>query len=807
MLKNYLKIGWRNLLKNKGFSIINITGLATGLACFILIALYVADELSYDRYNEKADRIYRVNSDINFGGNKLHLAVNSDPMGATLKKDYPQVEEYARFYNSSGSKLVKKGNEYIDEIHVVHADSTLFNVFTLPAVAGDTRTALNEPNTVVITASTAKKYFGTTNAVGKTIEADKTPYKVTAVIKDIPRNSHFNFDFIFSMKNVTDYQWGNYLSHNFQTYIVLRKGTDYKAFEKNFAQVIDKYIMPQAKQFMQISSIDEFTKAGNKLEYSLMPLTDIHLKSDRFPELGVNGNMQYVYIFGAVAVFILLIACINFMNLSTARSANRAKEVGIRKVLGTDRKWLIGQFLTESTIMVAISLMLALGIAFLVIPYFNNIAAKSLSIRNLLDARILPFLILLPFIVGVLAGVYPAFFLSGFKPISVLKGKGSTGLKKSNLRNALVIFQFTTSIILIIGTIVVYRQLNYIQSKNLGFNKDQVLIVGTAALGKNVDAFKNEVLNMPGVKMGTLSGFLPVANSGRNDNTFSKEAVMTSENGVSMQNWAIDYDYIKTMGMEIVKGRNFSKEFGSDSLAMIINETTAKLFGFDDPIGKKIYSPNKADNKLVPFTVIGVVKNFHFESLRQNIGPLCMWLGRSTWLTSFKVDTKNIQRLVKQVETKWKAMAPGMPFSYRFLDQDFDNMYRDEERIGRIAITFAILAILIACLGLFGLATYMSELRTKEIGIRKVLGASVSTLAGMLSKDFLKLVFISFCFAAPTAWWIMYKWLQDFAYRINISWWIFLLAGIIALLIALMTVSFQAIKAALANPVKSLRTE
>jgi len=403
--------------------------------------------------------------------------------------------------------------------------------------------------------------------------------------------------------------------------------------------------------------------------------------------------------------------------------------------------------------------------------------------------------------------VYPAFFLSGFKPISVLKGKGSTGLKKSNLRNALVIFQFTTSIILIIGTIVVYRQLNYIQSKNLGFNKDQVLIVGTAALGKNVDAFKNEVLNMPGVKMGTLSGFLPVANSGRNDNTFSKEAVMTSENGVSMQNWAIDYDYIKTMGMEIIKGRNFSKEFGSDSLAMIINETTAKLFGFDDPIGKKIYSPNKADNKLVPFTVIGVVKNFHFESLRQNIGPLCMWLGRSTWLTSFKVDTKNIQRLVKQVETKWKAMAPGMPFSYRFLDQDFDNMYRDEERIGRIAITFAILAILIACLGLFGLATYMSELRTKEIGIRKVLGASVSTLAGMLSKDFLKLVFISFCFAAPAAWWIMYKWLQDFAYRINISWWIFLLAGIIALLIALVTVSFQAIKAALANPVKSLRTE
>jgi len=380
-------------------------------------------------------------------------------------------------------------------------------------------------------------------------------------------------------------------------------------------------------------------------------------------------------------------------------------------------------------------------------------------------------------------------------------------LKKSNLRNALVIFQFATSIILIIGTIVVYRQLNYIQTKNLGFNKDQVLITGTGALGKNAEVFKNEVLNLPGVKMGTLSGYLPVANSGRNDNTFSKEAVMTAENGVSMQSWAIDYDYIKTLGMEIIKGRNFSKEFGSDSTAMIINETTAKLFGFGDPIGKKIYSPDVNGSKLVAYTVAGVVKNFHFESLRQNIGPLCMRLGKSTWLTSFKVDTKNIQSLVKQVETKWKALAPGMPFSYRFLNEDFDNMYRDEQRVGKIAITFAILAILIACLGLFGLATYIAELRTKEIGIRKVLGASVSTLAGMLSKDFLKLVLISFAIAVPVAWWAMYKWLQDFAYRISIGWWIFLLAGVIALLIALVTVSFQAIKTALSNPVKSLRTE
>jgi putative ABC transport system permease protein len=807
MFRNYLKIGWRNLLKNKGFSIINITGLATGLACFVLISLYVVDELSYDKYNEKADQIYRINADINFGGNKLHLAVNSDPMGATLKRDYPQVEEFTRFYNSNGSKLIKKGNDYIEEQHVVHADSTLFNVFTLPAVAGDTKTALDEPNTVVITESTAKKYFGSVDAVGKTIEADKTPYKVTAVIKDIPHNSHFNFDFIFSMKNVTDYQWGNYLSHNFQTYIVLKKGTDYKAFEKNFAQVIDKYILPAAKQFMQINSMEEFKKAGNKLEYSLMPLTDIHLKSDRFPELGVNGNMQYVYIFGAVAIFVLLIACVNFMNLSTARSASRAKEVGIRKVLGTERRSLISQFLTESTIMVVISLVLALLIAALVLPYFNNIAAKSLSIKNLLDPRILVFLVALPFAVGLLAGFYPAFFLSGFQPIKVLAGKGSSALKKNHLRSTLVVFQFATSIILIIGTIVVYRQLNYIQTKNLGFNKDQVLVIGTGALDGKVEAYKNEILGLAGVKMASVSGFLPVENSGRNDNTFSSEAVMSSENGVSMQRWAVDYNYINTLGMQIIKGRNFSKEFGSDSSAVILNETAARLFGFNgDPVGKKIYTFGD-NNTPISYNVVGIVKNFHFESLRQNIGPLGMMLGKSTWLTSFKVDTKNIQGLVKQAEVKWKAMSPGMPFSYRFLDQDFDNMYRSEQRVGKIAITFAILAIVIACLGLFGLATYMAEQRTKEIGIRKVLGASVTTLAGMLSKDFLKLVIISFCIAVPLSWWAMYKWLQDFAYRVNISWWIFLLAGVVAVLIALVTVSFQAVKAALANPVKSLRTE
>jgi len=810
MFRNYLKVAFRNLWKNKTFSFINVLGLAIGLGCFLLISLYVLDELSYDSYNKKADSIYRINSDIRFGGGDLHLPVTSDMMGQVLKKDYPEVEEYTRIFASSGPKLVKKGNEYIKELNSPHVDSTFFNVFTLKALKGDIKTALNEPNTVVLTKSTAKKYFNSIDVLGKTIETnDKgtTLYKVTAVVEDVPKNSHFHFDFFFSMKNV-DYQWGTFTSHNFYTYVILKPGTDPKAFEKKFDQYIEKYVLAEAKQFMQINSMEDFKKAGNKLEYTLMPLRKLHLYSDRSFELSPPGNIQYVYIFSAVALFILLIACINFMNLTTARSANRAKEVGIRKVLGTEKKNLISQFLTESTLLGVLSLILGILGAYLALPLFNDVADKSMSIQVLFSPMILPLLIALPVIVGLLAGSYPAFYLSGFRPIEVLKGKLKLGSKNGGLRSLLVVIQFATSIILIIGTIVIYRQLNYIQTKNLGFNKDQVLIINDAyALNKNIDAFKNEVLQMPGVISGTLSSFLPVSNSSRNDNSYSKEAVMDSKNGINMQTWTVDYDYLKTMGISLAKGRNFSKEFGTDSSAVIINETTAKFLAYDDPIGKKIYSA--FDNPATPraYTIIGVAKNFNYESLHTTVGPLTFLLGHSRGLASFKVKAENITSLLKNVEAKWKQMAPSMPFSYRFLDESFAEMYRAEQRVGKIALTFAVLAIFIACLGLFGLVTFIAEQRTKEIGIRKVLGASVNGIVQLLSKDFVKLVFIAFIISAPFAWWAMNKWLEDFAYRINISWWVFVLAAFIALAIALLTVSFQAIKAAIANPVKSLRTE
>lgn len=811
MLRNYLKIAWRNLLKNKIFSFINIAGLAIGLSCFLLIALYVVDELSYDRFYQNADRIYRINADIKFGGADMKLAVSSDPMGATLKKDYPQVEQFVRLYTSSGRRFIKKGNEFIIENRVAHADSTLFDVFSIPVLEGNPKTALKAPKSIVVSESAAKKYFGTTQAVGKTLEIgvnNQGIYNVTAVYADMPTNTHLHFDFIFSMDDV-DYNFGNFLSHNFYTYIRLREGVDYKQFDKHFEEVINRHILPQAKQFMEIKSMDEFKKAGNKLEYSLMPLTDIHLKSDRYAEMGVNGSMQYVYIFGAVALFLLLIACINFMNLSTARSANRAKEVGIRKVLGTERQTLMGQFIAELALTSYIALLLALLIIVLLIPYFNDLTAKSFTLSTVFSLQYLPFLLLLPLVVGILAGYYPAFFLSSYKPIEVLKTKLNAGFAKSNLRNLLVTFQFVVSLTLIIATIIVYQQLNYIQTRSLGFSKDQVLILsGTTALQNNKEAFKNEVAQLSGVKSASYAGYLPVSNSSRSDNSFSKEAVMTQKSALSMQVWNIDHDYIPTLSMEIVKGRNFSRGFGSDSTATIINETAAKMLGYDDPIGKRIYtSDGNTSDMNIELTIVGVVKDFHFESLRQNIGPLCFRLGFNRWEMAFKINTANTPQLIGQIEAKWKKIAPEMPFKYHFLDESFDDMYRAEQRIGKVALIFAFLTILIACLGLFGLVTYMTEQRVKEIGIRKVLGASIPTIVGLLSKDFLKLVVISIYIASPLAYYAMSQWLQDFAFRIDIEWWIFVAAGAAALFIAFATVGYQSVKAALMNPVNSLKSE
>ncbi len=811
MMSNYFKIAWRNLIKNKFFSLINIFGLAIGICSFLLISLFILDELSYDKHFKNADRIYRINSDILFGGTSMKLSQSADPMGAVLKKDYPQVEQYTRIYTNEGGNFVKKGNQFVFEEGIAYADSTFFDMFSIPVIEGDPTTALDEPNSIAINESMARKYFNSLQVVGKTLElgvTNQTIFTIKAVYKDIPENTHFDFDMILSMDNVR-YGFGKFLNHNFSTYIHLAPDRDHKTFDEKFISVIDKYILPQARQFMDINSMDEFRKSGNDLRYSLFPMKDIHLRSDRSFEINTGGNIQYIYIFGAVALFLLLIACINFMNLSTARSASRAKEVGIKKVLGTEKKTLIIQFTAESVMISYISLIFGFLMLVAILPLFNNIAAKSIELLDLFNANFLSMLIILPLLTGILAGYYPAFFLSSFKPVEVLKSKLSTGLGGGNLRNILVVFQFAVSLILIISTVVVYKQLEYIQTKNIGFEKDQILILDeTGALKENQDAFKNDILQLAGVKQGSQSQYLPVSNSNRNDNTFSREALMTDKNGLNMQVWKIDHDYIPTLGMELALGRNFSKEFGSDSSAVIINEAAAKILGYDEPIGKNIYtSDGNTSDQNIRLNIIGVVKNFHFESLREDIGPLCFRLGQNSNGMIFKISGTSMSQIVGQIESKWKNMAPGMPFNYRFLDDSFDDMYRAEMRIGKVAMIFSFLTILIACLGLFGLVTFMTELRVKEIGIRKVLGANELSIIRLILKDFFKLVFISILVGSPLAYYFMHNWLQEFAYRINIDWWIFTASGFAAIIITLLTVSYHAIKAALMNPVKSLRSE
>jgi putative ABC transport system permease protein len=807
MFRNYFKIALRNLWKNKGFSAINIFGLAIGIGTCLLITLYVLDELSFDRFNKNSDRIYRVNVDIKFGGADQKFAVACAPLAFSMVRDYPQVENAVRFRNYGGS-AVKKGNQNIQERNIISADSTLFDVFTLPMFRGNPKTALTQPNSVVITESIANKYFGKTDVLGKQLLFDnRNLYAITGVIKDMPENAHFHYDFFVSLSSSPESREDNWLSFNFNTYLLLKPGTDPKIIEAKFTEVMKKYMWPQAESVMHVTA-DEFRKSGNYLNLSLMPLTDIHLKSDRIAELAANSSIQTVYIFSAIAIFILLIACVNFMNLSTARSSNRAKEVGVRKVLGTLRSNLINQFLTESVMMSLIAFIIAMVVSLLLLPLFNQLASKQFTLSPFAHPLLVPLLFLFAIAVGLIAGSYPAFYLSAFKPIEVLKGKIGAGFKSSYFRSILVVFQFFISIFLIIGTIVIYRQLHYIQNKKLGFNKEQVLTIkGTYVLDKQVEAFRDEVLKQPGITSATISGFLPVPSS-RTDNPFFPEGEIDNKKAVSMQNWSVDYDYIKTLGMEISKGRNFSKDFGTDSSAVILNETAARLFGYQDPIGKKISKLLDVKSTATQnYTVIGVVKNFHFSSLRENIGALCLTLGRSTENVSFRLSTNNLAATVKNIESIWKKMAPQEPFNYSFLNEDFNAMYASEQRVGKIFIVFAILAIFIACLGLLGLATYAAEQRTKEIGIRKVLGASISNIAAMLSKDFLKLVVIAAVITFPVAGWAMNKWLQDFAYRIAISWWIFMIAGLLAVVIALITISFQAIKAAVSNPVKSLRTE
>ncbi len=808
MLRNYLKTALRNLWKNKGFSAINILGLAIGLATCMLMLIYVKDELSYDRFNTKADRIYRLDGDIKFGGNHFILAVAPAPAGPAMRHDYPEIEMEARLLGQGGF-FVKKGNQDIREERVIYADSTLFEVFSLPMIAGNPHTALIEPHTIVITEKMAKKYFDGADALGRNLVIDdSTNYRVTGVITDIPSQSHFHYDFFVSMSEVQDSRQNeNWLSNNYSTYIVLRKGSDPQRLEAKFPGMIQKYISPLLQAAVHIS-LDDFFKAGNFVGFSLTPLTAIHLHSNKTGEHQANGSIQYVYILSAIALFILLIACVNFMNLSTARSSNRAKEVGIRKVLGSVRGNLITQFITESILISLFAMVLALGIAWLMLPIFNELSNKQMSIGLFSRPWLAPSLAALVVVVGLLAGSYPAFYLSAFRPIAVLKGNVAAGFKTGWLRNVLVVFQFFISIFLIVGTAVIHKQLQYIHSRDLGFDREQVLVVHNGwGLGAGAKAFKDGLLKLPGVEAATMTGFLPTE-SNRSDDAYFLTPELDQKKAISMQHWSVDENYVPVLGMKIVAGRNFSREFKTDSDAMVINESAAKMMGFSNPMEHKIYELMDLKTKKVKvYHIIGVVKDFNFNSLREVVTPLTLVLQKDRGNIVMRIHTGNIPQLVAQVEKEWKSISPGKPFSYSFMNEDFNALYKSEQQVGGISLSFSLLAIFIACLGLFGLSAYAAEQRTREIGIRKVLGATVGGIITLLSRHFLLLLLVSAVIAFPLAWLAMHYWLQDFAYRIDIGWEVFALAGILSVGIALLTVSFQALKAALANPVKSLRSE
>ncbi|HVX48701.1 MAG TPA: ABC transporter permease [Chitinophagaceae bacterium] len=810
MLKNYLKVALRNLWKNKAFSAINITGLSVGLAVCLLIVLYVKDELSYDKYNTNAENIYRLDADIYFNGTQFTSAICPAPLAPTLRKDHPEIIQYVRM-REFRDMLVKKDNQNIRDHKLVFADSTFFRVFSIPMIAGNRLTALNEPGSIVISETTAKKYFSSTDVVGKILFVDNSQTcKVTGVFKDIPPQSHFHFNFIRPLHDTYHDDQNDWLSNNYSTYVVVAPGVTRQTLQAKVDATVNTYLGDQLKQVLHTSTA-ELKKGGNHFLYPVMPLKDIHLHSNKSYEFEANGSVTYVYIFSVIAVLILVIACVNFMNLSTAHSANRAKEVGIRKVAGSLRIQLITQFLVESTLLSFFSLVLALGIAWLLLPLFNQLAAKEMSVLTLVSSWLLPVLIVLIAVVGCIAGSYPAFYLSSFQPVQVLKGGVAKGFKNSWLRSGLVVFQFFISISLIIGAIVIYNQLNYIRSKEIGYNRDQVLVIDAYSLGNQLQTFRQQVLKIPGVQNATVAGSLPTE-TGFSQNGWFKDATLDAKQVTILTDFNADQDYIPTMGMQMAAGRNFSRNYLTDSSAVIINETAAKLLGFKDPLNEKLYRPggyaaNNTGFTSVAFHIIGVVKDFNFSTMHDKVGPLIIELSENYGKVAMRINTQNIPALIAQVKNKWNSMAPGQPFSYTFLDADFGKLYAAEQRTGKLFTTFAIFAIFIACLGLFGLVTYAAEQRIKEIGVRKVLGASVAGIVTMLSKDFAKLVLIASLIAFPVAWWAMNEWLKSFAYRITIHWWVFVVAGILTLIIALVTVSIQAVKAALANPVKSLRTQ
>ncbi len=816
MLQSYLRIAWRQLRKQKLFSAIKIGGFALGIATCLLITLYIRSELSYDQDYPDAGRLYRVIEAYRRDDGTIGKGAALSPTFAqAMVKNFPAVEQAARtmpyaLFSGAGSNEVRPENKLEDtyEEGFSYADQALLDLFKLPMIYGERARALTEPNSIVISKRKADKYFPGQDPVGKTIylnDDNAHPHKIGGVMQDPPTNSHLQYDFLLSLAGheLWNGEQTTWLAQNYDTYALLRPGTDAVQLQGQLKALYRLYMLPAFQQ----AGFHNAQDIVDRCSVILQPVKDIHLVSYDIGDSLTHGDIRFVWLFGIVGCFILLLACINFINLSTARSAGRAKEVGLRKVVGSLRIGLVHQFLMESVLTSLFAFALALGLAWVLLPLFNRLTGTALRVPWA-EWWLLPVLLTSAVVIGLLAGLYPSIYLTGFRPVEALKGltggggTGRRGGRNTRLRSVLVVFQFTTSVILIIATLVVYRQMRYILDKKMGYDKDQVLLIhGTGVLDKQLPAFKTELLKLVGVRQVSVSDYLPIAGGKRDQNSFWKFGREKLDPNIGAQSWWVDPDYIATMGMRIVKGRNFSAKMASDSTGVVINEAMAKKLGVKDPLGQLIGNGGR-----VPMHIVGMVGDFNFESVKEEIGPLVLHRGHWATIVAVKASTKDMAGLIGRVGGVWKSFAPRQALRYTFLDESFARMYADVQRTGNIFTSLAVLAVIIACLGLFALSAFMAEQRRKEMGIRKVLGASVLQVAGLLSRDFVRLVLLSIVIAAPIAWWSMSKWLQSYVYRIDIGAWMFAVAGAMVVLIALVTISFQALRAATANPVKSLRS-
>lgn len=800
MLKNYLKVAFRNIKRQRGYAFINISGLAIGMAACIMILLWVHDELNFDSYHENAKRIYRLTVDANLGA-QMKAPVSPTPAGPAMVQEYPEVLQAARLTRPNRSPVIVDDMEYFEE-NVAFADNSIFEVFSFPFLEGDPTTALTTAYSAVITEKTARKYFGDDDPIGKMIrfEGDQK-YAITGVVQNVPENSHFTFNILRSMEtqNAENRQlMENWFAISQYTYVLLDEGADAEALEEKLPALVEKHLGAILKSY------------GASLVLHLQPLKRIHLHSDFPGDIGAQGNIMYVYLFSGIALFVLIIACINFVNLSTARSATRAKEVGMRKALGAVRQRLVGQFLGESIVYSLLSLLLSIVLILAAMPWFNTIIGRSLSLNILQVPWLIPGFILLALLVGIIAGSYPAFFLSAFHPVRVLRGRLKAGTKNIIFRRLLVISQFAISIALIIGTLVIYRQLTYMKSTDLGFEKEHVVVLPGLrdVMPDSYQTLKDEFKNISGVINVGASSMVP--GRGITKSLFQPEG-FAQDQSQPMDYRSIDPGYLPTLGIKIMVGRNFSEDLSTDQTeSALINKTAAEKFGWSDPIGKQfiLNSDQTGQEGEARINVIGVVNDYHSTSLREKIEPMILFDDPTQYTTlAIRVAPSNIQKTLNLVRNKWKELLPQRPFDYFFLDESFDSQYRAEERMGNLILRFSVLAVFIGCLGLFGMASYSTEQRTKEIGIRKVLGASAGVIVRMLSKEYVFLVAIGNLIAWPTAFLLMKSWLDNFAYRTSLSIWVFVAAATLSLTIALLTVSYQSIKAALANPATSLRYE